>query len=883
MFRRKRSKQDFAAEIQAHLDLEADDLRQQGLASDEARFQARRTFGNVRAAQETFYLRGRWGWFDLLLRDLRFGLRSLRQSPGFALAAILTLALGVGANTAVFSVMNAVLLRSLPVTDPQRVVYLQTSGTPNGTGTIDSNSTFSYPVYQALRQPTGALTDVIAVGALSTNKIGVRIDRLPEQAEADMVSGNFFSGLGVRLIRGRGFTQQDEQDHAQVLVLSYDYWTRRFGRDPNVLGSTIVVKGVPFTVTGIAAEGFEGVDATRSTDFWIPLQNRPEFNVLGNPPENGKLYQADSTWWCLRLIARLAPGVTRAQAITRLQPIFQYASRIGLGNPMPGEHPVVLSFSDPKDFAGYDQQYGKPLRMLMAMVGLVLLIALTNLVMLLMARNAARQREFSLRLALGARSGELLRQLLAESVLLVLLGGALAWAFAEVAARVLARWALIDSSLAPDRTVLLFTAAVLAVSALLLGIAPFRVAIAGGATLALRTSAASTHTDAGKSRLGKIIVALQMAVCVVLLVGAALLTRTLRNLRNIPLGMNTTGLVAFGLNPQSVHNEAQLVRFYQELQSRLRALPAVESTTVMSTRLGSLWSNNSDVRIDGKEGRAPDGSVVMVRSNDIGPDFFHTLGVPILLGREFTDADGASRHPVAVVNHLFVRTFFPHQSPLGHKVNGMTIIGVVANHKYRSMTEKPIPMAWWDYAEAPDEGEMTVEMRVRAADPLAILPAVGKVVAQMDSNAPLIQPALQQEQFDTTISQQLLFARLAEFFGLLAVVLVATGLYGPLAYRVNRRTAEIGVRMAVGARRSQVVWMILEDSLLLTAFGVVTGVPLAMLLGRGLASSLYGVQPLDALSYALAVAGVAAVALAASAVPAARAASVDPLRALRTE
>jgi predicted permease len=881
MFRRRRSEDDFAEEIRAHLELEDDDLRQEGISPEKARFQARRTFGNVRAAQESFYLRGRWIWLDRFLRDLRFGLRSMRQSPGFTATAILTLALGMGANTAVFSVMNAVLLRSLPVADPQRVVYLETSSRPFGASNIDAHDTFSYAVYTALRPPNGALNDLIAVGLLSGDKVGIRISSVPEQAEADMVSGNFFSGLGVPIVRGRGFTPEDEATSASVLVLSYDYWAHRFDRDPNVLGSTITVKGVPFTVIGISDRGFEGVEPTHSTDFWIPLQNRLAFNVLGNPPEKGKLYQADPTWWCLRLIGRLAPGVSRAQAIGRLQPIFQNASRMGLGNPQPGERPVVLSFSDPKSFPGYDTRYGQPLRMLMAMVGLVLLIALTNLIMLLMARNAARQREFSLRLALGARPAELLRQLLTESVLLVLLGGALAWAFAELATRVLARWALIESSLVPDRTVLLFTAGVLTVSALLLGFAPFRAALDAG--LALKTSAAAAHIDGGKTRLGKAIVVLQMALCLVLLVGAALLTRTLQNLRNIPLGMNTSGLVVFGLNPQNAHAQPQLVHFYQDLQTRLRALPGIESTTVMSSRLGSGWSNNSSVTIDVREDRTAGGDEPTVRMNDIGPGFFHTLQVPILLGREFTDADGASKNDVAIVNQLFVDTFFPHQNPLGHQVNGATIVGVVANHKYRSLQEEPIPMAWWDYAQGPGEGEMNVELRVRGTDPLAILPSVQNAVARMDPNAPLIQPMLQREQFETTISQQLLFARLSEFFGLLAVILVATGLYGTLAYRVNRRTAEIGVRMAVGARRGQVVWMILRDSLALTAIGVVLGIPLAMLVGRALASSLYGVQPLDPLSYFLSVAGVAFVALAAGALPASRAAGIDPLSALRTE
>jgi predicted permease len=882
MFWRKRSAEDFAEEIKSHLELEADDLKQEGLNEDEARWKARRAFGNVSAAQERFYMKDRWAWWDRVWRDLRFGMRSLRQSPGFAMTAILTLALGVGANTAVFSVMNAVLLRSLPIANPQQVVNLRTSNAPRGTGTIDSQDAFSYPVYDALRHQGDVLSDVIAIAGLSTDKVNVRIGAQPETAEADMVSGNFFSALGVKLARGRGFTPREETDQAQTMVISYSYWTRRFSRDPDVLGKTLYVKGVPFTVVGVTAEGFEGTEPSHSMDFWIPLQNRVELNVLGNPPEKGKLYQQDPTWWCLQLMGRLAPGVSREQAVLRLQKVFQTAAYVGLGAPMPGEKPPVLSFADAKNFPGYDGMYGKPLRMLMAMVGLVLLIALTNVVMLLMARNAARQREFSLRLALGVRRSELLRQLLTESLLLVIVAGALAWGFALLATRMLGQWALIESSLAPDKTVLLFTLAVLAFAAMLFGLAPFRVAIAGGAEMVLKTSAATSSADAGKTQTGRIIVALQMALCLVLLVGGSLLLRTLRNLENIPLGMQTDGLVVFGLNPQGLHPEAKLVSFYQELERRLRVLPGVESVTVMQSRLGSWWSNNNNVMVDGKDPDAATGKPTLVRSNDIGPGFFHTLGVPVLLGREFTDADNATSPKVAVVNELFAQHFLPNQNPLGHQVNGLVIVGVVKNHKYRSMDEEPIPMAWWNYAQAPEEGQLNVEMRVRG-DALAILPEVRKVVAQMDPDAPLIQPILQRKQFERTISQQLMFARLGEFFGLLAIVLVATGLYGTLAYRVNMRTAEIGVRMAVGARRGQVVWMILKGSLVLTAIGVVIGIPLAMLVGRALTSSLYGVKPLDAVSYLLAVAGVAAVALAASAVPAARAAHVDPLTALRAE
>jgi predicted permease len=887
MFKRKRSAEDFAEEIKAHLELEADDWKREGLSDDEARRKARREFGSVRAAQELFYLKDRWVGLDKLLREIRFALRSLRQSPGFAVTAILTLALGIGANTAVFSVMNAILLRSLPVADPDQLVYLRTSNAPRGTGTIDSNQTFSYPVYDALRQQARGLSPVIAYAPLSNSKVAVRYESQPEEAEGDIVSGSFFSGLGVKLVRGRGFSEQDETSHSPIAVISYNYWTRRFARNPEVLGKTMYVNGMAIAIVGVTAEGFEGVEGSGSTDFWIPLPIRPELNAWGNPPEDGKVYATNPSWWCLRLIGRLTPGVTRAQAVAQLQPLFQRAAYVGLGKPMEGEKPPILSLADAKSFPGYNQQYGNPLRMLMAMVGLVLLIALTNVAMLLMARNAARQREFSVRQALGAGRGELLRQLLAESLILVTAGGALAWGFAEMATRLLGSWAQIESTLAPDTTVLLFTLCVLVFAALLFGLTPLRVALAGGAELALKTSAATSSTDVGKSRTGRIIVVLQMALCVVLLVGGGLLIRTLRNLENTPLGMKIDGLVVFGVQP-NIQSVPEGVAFYVNLMNKLRALPGVDSVTIMAERLGSGWSDNSDMTVDGKLPDVANGSSRTVRSNVVGPDFFRTLGVPVLEGRDFADSDTAASQHVGIINEQFAKRFFPNQNSLGHTIGTddgryqMTVVGVVKDHKYRSIDEEPIPMAWYMYAQIPMTGGMHVEMRVHG-EPLAILPWARKALQQLNPNLPLIRPMTQRDQYDLTISNQVLFARLAGFFGFLAVVLVATGLYGTLAYRVNMRTAEIGVRMAVGARRGQVVWMILQDSLLLTTAGVGMGVPLAMLVGHALTSSLYGVKSLDAVSYLLAIGGLAVVALVASAVPAGRAASVDPMRALRTE
>ena len=563
MFQRKRSAEDFAEEIKAHLALEADELQSEGLSEKEARRRAHQEFGNVSKAKEHFYIRGRSVWLDLILNDLRYGLRSLLQSPGFSITAILTLALGMGANTAVFSVMNTVLLQSLPVANPDQVFYLRTSNPPRNTGTIDTTQTFSYSVYDTLRQQSRGMS-VIAYVPLSGNKVAVRYGAQPEEAEGDMVSGTFFSGLEVKVPLGRGFTPQDETNHAPIAVISNAYWNRRFARNEDVLGTTLYINGLGFTIVGVAADGFEGLENGQSTDFWIPLQSRPELNAWGNPLDEGKTYMTNPTWWCMRLVGRLAPGVSKTQAIAQMQPVFQRAAYIGLGSPMPGETIPKLSLVEAKGFPGYAETHGRPLRLLMGMVGLVLLIALTNVVMLLTARNATRQREFSMRLALGARRSDLLRQLLTESLLLVSAGGLLGWSFAIAATHALGAWAQIESSLAPDRTVLLFTLAVLVFAAFLFALAPLRIALSAGLAQNLRTSSATSNANAGKSRMGKVIVTLQMTLCVVLLVAAGLLIRTLRNLENTPLGMNVDGLVVFGVNPH-VLSLPQGRAFYRDL------------------------------------------------------------------------------------------------------------------------------------------------------------------------------------------------------------------------------------------------------------------------------------------------------------------------------
>ncbi len=825
-----------------------------------------------------------------LLHDLRYAVRQLRKSPGFALTAVLTLALGIGANTAVFSVMNAVLLRSLPVSNPHELFNLRVTGRPLETGnTGDDATSFSYPVFEQLRQRKDVFSELIASAPLAIGKVAVRYGTEPEDAQGEMVSGNFFSGLGVSMARGRGFTLQDEKDHAQILVLSYDFWTRRFSRNPDILGQTVFVKGIPFSVVGVSAPGFTGtMRGLGNTELWIPLQNRAELNAWGNVSDDGKTFYGQPTWWCLLLTGRVVPGITSQIATARLQPGFQTAAYTGVSARKANEEKPQLSLAPARGLDAVYDDYRQPLYLLMSLVGLVLLIACANVALLVVARNQIRQREFSLRLAIGAGSMDLFRQLLTESLLLVIAGGLMAWVFAVPVTRALAAWSGLQASLQPDRTVLLFTLAILVVASLSFGLAPLRSAVSVPAELVLKSSGRSATQDKHKARFGRIVIALQISLCIVLLVAAGLLLRTLRNLENVPLGMRTQGLLVFEINPQGQKSNDQILAFYQNLLAQLRVLPGVESVSLAEERPGAGWSNNNIAIVDGVEPQHPGTSYAPVRGNVVGPDYFHVMGIPVLLGRGITEADNSTAPKIAVVNQTFVDRYLRNQNPLGHHVgekkSERVIVGVVGNHKYTSVNEKDVPMMWAPYMQlyGGGVGAMNVEMHVMG-DPLSALPDAARAVHSLDPNLPLQKPISQQAQFDESISQQRLFSRLAVFFGLMAALLVATGLYGTLAYRVSNRTMEIGVRLAVGAQRPQVLWMILKESLLLAAIGIGVGVPLALGISRLLRTMLFGVGPNDAATFVAALGMVTIVALAASFVPARKAASIDPMRALRTE
>ena len=887
-FGRERRERELSAEMESHLQLHIEDNLRAGMSPAQARREAIMKLGGVEQTKENYRERRGLPILETMWQDVRYGLRMLWKNPGFAATAVLTLTLGIGGNTAVFSVMNSVLLRNLPLPHPEQLMYLrlpndQPSGASN---TGDGDTSFSEPVFEELRKEHAAFSDLMAYVPLAIGKTPVRIGDDPEEAEADMVSGNFFSGLGAGFARGRGFTLEDETAHAPVAVLSYSYWTGRFARNPSILGQTIYVKGLPFTVVGVTAQGFFGVEPGASTDFWIPLQNRPELNAWGSPASMNALY-GTPTWWCLRLIGRLAAGVTPPRALANLDPGFQRTALIGLGTPDPKAQKPVLALAPAKGIQGLREQYDQPIKILMAMVGLVLVIACANVAMLLVARNSARQREFSMRVALGAGPSRLLRQLLAESLLLVTAGAALGWMFAISACSALAVWSGLEVPFSLDSNVLVFTLAISFACAVVFGLAPLRSAVSFQAGTVVKTSNAAAQRNKKSSWTGKVVVAVQMALCLILLVGTGLLVRSLRNYETLPLGLRTDGLLVFGTSPLTTHSDDEKARFYKNLLDRLRTVPGVESATLMDNRLGSGWSNNGIFAIDGVE---PTGnfSEIGMRANDVGPDYLHTLGIPILQGRDILDSDSRTAPKVVIVNETFVKHFFPKSDALGHTAGGVkpeqrfTIVGVAADSNYTSVDEKPRPMLYFPFSQRGSISDMQVELHT-IGNPEALIPSVRAVLRELDPNLPMQKPMTQRAQFDESFSQARLFARLSMFFGLIAALLVATGLYGTLAYRVSRRTSEIGVRMALGAQRSHVLWMVLRESLLMSVAGIAVGVPLAVGGAQLMRSMLFGVSPGDVVSFACAVVGVTLVMLVASAIPARRAASVDPIIALRYE
>jgi len=881
LFSRRRRYDELSESIREHLDEKIADLMDRGMTREEAERTARREFGNVTRIEERSREVWQWPAVESIWTDLKYALRQLSKHPIFSLTAILTLALGIGATTAIFSVMNAVLLRSLPVPNPQELVYLHLpDGQPDGArSTGDSSTSFSLPSFEALRQDRSAFSEVMAFAPLSHDEAPIRVGNdLPEQASVEMVSGNFFDGLGIPIVRGRTIVPEDETQHAAVAILSYAYWTRRFSRSPDVVGRVIHIKGIPFIVVGVANERFHGLDPSEPADFWIPLQRNPDLNPWGNAP-NQTLYGSPN-WWCLRLIARLRPGISAQQAIAQAIPSFQAAAYASLGTPDPAQPKIKLIAVPAKGIQGLDNEYNEPITILMILVVLVLAIACSNVAMLIVARNVARQRDFSLRMALGAGRTVLIRQLFTESGLLVISGALLGWGFALTATRALASWAQFKISLAPDHTVFLFTSIVSVLAVIVFGVAPIRTATNAPITSAAQATLSARHQRKSSSNT---VLVTQIALCFTLLTAAGLLLRTLLNYENTNLGMRTQGLLVFGITPQKETSDDARLEFYAALLNRVRTIPGVESATLIRNRLGGGWTSNGKPTVDGIA--VPQ---VSLRTNDVGSDFLHTLGIPLLRGRDILDSDTARSPRVVIVNETFVKKLLSNvANPIGHRLgdlkeNPYIIIGVAANSKYRSVDEAPLPMAYYPYTQA-KRVPTTIQVELRTiGNPLAFLPSVERAVHQLDANLPLEKPMTQVAVFEDSYSQQHLFSRLALFFAFLAALLVGIGLYGTLSYRVSRRSAEIGIRMALGAQRSEVLGLILRESFQIAVIGTAIGIPCALAAGHFMESMLYELRPYDMRSLLSALAGIIGVSFAAAFIPAYRAAHVDPIQALRS-
>jgi len=822
----------------------------------------------------------------MLPNDLRYALRQLRMSPAFALTIVLTLALGIGANTAVFSVMNAVLLRMLPVRNAGQLFYLTHEHMPEVGSTGDSRFSTGINVYNRLRADKSEFSDVIGYVPLSFTKTAVRYGDAPEEVEADEVSGNFFTALGVSMAAGNAFAPRDEDNHSPVAVISYGYWNHRFNRNPGIIGKSLYINGVPLTILGVSAPGFYGIESGgQSTDVWIPLQTRSELTAWGMPAGTDATLYGNPNWWALMMMARLQPSITPQQALARVNPVFANAAYETTAKKQPKGYSMDLQLAPAKGLGTSNSDYEKPVRVLMGMVVLVLVIACVNIVMLLLARNSVRNREFALRLSLGAARWRLFRQLLTESAILVLAGGLLGVLFAFNATRLLGYWSELEVSLAPDRSVLLSTLAVSAFAALVFGLAPLRAAATAPVGLVLNSAGSRATTGRHGVLTGRILIVAQMAFCVVLLFASGLLVRTLFNYRNIDLGMKADQVLAVGVHPLGALPYAEKLAFYNRLEENLRALPGVQSVTLASERPGSGWSDNNVLVLDGRQYPWDDGKN-MLRSNNVGAGFFATLGIPVLAGRDIRPSDSRTSQRIAVVNQTLADRYLRGASSIGHSVGQFgtpaTIVGVVRDSKYRSADEDKMPMAWFSYQQSDPIPNLDVEIRV-SGDALALLPAIRRVVQQIDPNIPLGKPQLLSAGYEEGYLMSALVARLAVFFAALAALLVAVGLYGTLSYRVSHRTMEIGVRMALGALRVDVLWMILRDSLILVAFGLVIGLPLAWSSSRYLASQLYQLSAHDPWSLAAACLGVLLVSLVAGFIPARRAASIEPMRALRTE
>jgi predicted permease len=911
-FRRRHWDEERARELEAYLAVEADENIARGMSPEEARYAAHRKLGNPTLIREEIYRMNSLGWLETLWQDLRYGLRQLRRSPGFTAVAVMTLALGIGANTAIFSFINAVMLKTLPVRDPEQLVvlswasrdfpkfpqsYMGSRG-PDESGQIAGES-FPYPALDEFRTHKDVLAHVFAFGEEPV-RVNLNISRQARLADAEMVSGDYFSGLGVSPVLGRPIIDADDKPGAAaVAVLSYAFWQGRLGGDPTVVGKAVHVNGSPFTVVGVAPPEFFGTQTGSAPDLWVPLSAQPQVAPRWFQPGVSPFRAAGYYW--VRIMGRLKPGASEEQARAALDLPFERVVTVGLNPPPRAEElPHIQLAPGSRGPADLREGLAKPLFLLMGVVGLVLLIACSNVASLLLTRATTRQREVAVRLALGAGRGRLIRQLLTEVLLLSFLGGVLGLILAYSGIHVLI--ALISTERShlwldiwPDLHVLAFTAVVSLLTGILFGMAPALRATRVDLTPALqenpRTILAGPHM--GRLTLGRLLVGAQVAMSLLLLVVAGLFVRTLVNLKSLPLGFNQENLLLFGIDPTlNGYQGEHLVRFYEQLLGRIEALPGVREASL--SQYTQIWGGESTVGIlvPGYKLR-PHEEGTSVWCNRVGPDFLGTMGIKLLLGRDLNSRDTLGAPRVAVVNETMARHYFGGAIALGrHFTLGgpaeaqraeIEIVGVAQDVRFNMVRREPTPTIYlplWQDPEALGMGYFEVSTALKPTD---MVPAIRRVVQEADQDVPIFDVATQRQQIDESFEEERSFVQFTSLFGLLAMGLASVGVYGLTAYSVVRRTREIGIRMALGAQHAQVLWMVLRESLFLAALGIAVGLAAALAATRVLASMLFGLAATDPVTIAGASLVMTAIAALAGYLPARRATKVDPMVAVRCE
>ncbi len=892
LFQRARLEQDLESELQFHLDTYAADLVRQGYSEAEARRLARIALGTKAGQKEDCRASLGLRLWDEVAADARYGVRMLRKDPLLTCVAVASMALGIGANTALFSVAKTVLFDTLGVPHPEqlRVLEWQYGGPQQPVGHIwggnggvfkqpngnFSSGVFSYPVYQALAQRND-LFDGIAAFEQTSDLTSV-IDRQATVESGALVSGNFFHVFGISTIAGRSLGPGDTgRDSAAVVVLSYEFWVSRFAQSRDVIGKTIRLNSVPVTIVGVAPPDFVGPDRGSNVRLFLPvtLQGRIERSHEGEQLRNG------DSWW-LALIGRLQPGISDARAQAALNAMFQQTARATLSNRRHFDLSKLELMVRPgsRGLGSLRGRLARPVSILFSLVALVLLLACTNVANLLVARSTARSREMSVRKALGAGRGRLVRQMFIESLLLSTLAafGGLLLAFAG---RGSLAYFLDIPAPAFDWQILAFTAALALLTGLLFGLAPALQVLCEQSTVHTNESSRMTSSRP-KAGLRKALVVLQVALSAVLLIGAALFVRTLSNLLHAELGFAPQRLLLFDLHaPANRIEGVSRILFYQQIEERLRALPGVRDVTLVDSSLMSGGIDTSN--FDRNDQPRRDGTTAW--EHIVGNTFFQVVGIPIRQGRAFSDQDTPHSRKVAIVNQQLARTFFPHDNPIGKTFNEdqTMIVGICRDSKYSNLREAVPPTYFLPYSQQTCGGgleSLTVYVKT-ATDPSRATPTIRKTIAAIDPELPMMDVRTQEQQIDTSLSHERLFAALTSAFGMLALFLATIGIYGVMSYTVTRRTSEVGIRLALGAQAHQILRLMMTEGMALALGGCVSGVGAALYLARYVRSQFYGVTAYDPVVLLMAALILLASAGLAVWLPARRAARISPVEALR--